>query len=133
MKISPLFDRVVIEKIEQATITPGGLHIPDDARQPSQLCLVVEVGSGRNIDAPGAYAVRATLGSQPFIMGIEVDRPKMHVSKGDKILIGKYSGTEVELNGRTVFVVRGDEILAIVQDDEAEALIPDAPAADPAA
>lgn len=119
-KIQPLFDRVVIEKIEQPSITPGGLHIPDDAKQPSQLCLVVEVGTGRNIDAPGAYRVSkppdALDGFDQF--DVEVLRPRMHVKAGDKVLIGKFSGSEVELEGRTLLIVREDEILAIVSEEQ---------------
>jgi len=117
LRISPIFDRVLVEKIA-APEKIGSFYIPDGAKDPSQLCLVVEVGTGRNIDAPGAYEADGGEGVGSWV--VHVQRPAMLVKPGDKVLIGKYSGSEVELNGKTLFILREDEILAIVHEDAAE-------------
>lgn len=126
-QIRPVFDRIVVRRYEQPEETQGGIFIPQDARAASQLGEVVSVGQGRNIDAPGAYLVwqKDESGDAPTIAGqmaltlgarIEVKRPSMIVSPGDKVLFGKYAGAEVELNGEVVFILREDEILAIVEE-----------------
>ena len=94
MKIKPLFDRVVLELCQNQEEVVGGIILPKVAQEKSQVALVVAVGTG---DLPD---------------GKKVD---MQVSKGDKVLFAKYSGTEIEEDGKKYIVIRQADILAVVE------------------
>ena len=93
VKISPLADRVVIKALEESEQMRGGLYIPDTAKEKPQQGEVVAAG-------PGRY---------------EKDkRVPMDVKTGDKVLYGKYSGTEVTIDGEQYLILRESDVLAIV-------------------
>jgi chaperonin GroES len=93
VKVAPLADRVVVRALEETEQMRGGLYIPDTAKEKPQQGEVIAAG-------PGRY---------------EKDkRVPMEVKVGDKILYGKYSGTEVTLDGDTYLILRESDILAIV-------------------
>jgi chaperonin GroES len=94
MNVRPLHDRIIIERIEESEQRVGGIIIPDTAKEKPLQAEVVAVGPGR--------------------MTEEGKRITMDVKKGDKILIGKYSGTEVKIEGDEFVILREDDVLAIV-------------------
>jgi chaperonin GroES len=95
MKVRPLADRVVIKALEAAEeIKKGGIIIPDTAKEKPMQGEVMEVGTGRVTD--------------------DGKRITLEVKKGDKVLYGKYSGTEVSLNGDELLIMRESDILAVV-------------------
>lgn len=93
MKIRPLQDRVIVKRVDEEETTAGGIIIPDTAKEKPQEAKVVAVGPGRLEE--GKHVAP-------------------EVKKGDKVLIGKYSGTEVKINGDEHLIMREDDILAIV-------------------
>jgi chaperonin GroES len=95
MNIRPLHDRVVIRRLEEERTSPGGIVIPDTAAEKPQLGEVLAVGPGKVTEAG--------------------KRHDPDVKKGDKVLFGKYSGTEVKLNGSEYVVMREDDIMGIVE------------------
>lgn len=95
-KIQPLADRVVVRALEEGEQMRGGLYIPDTAKEKPQEGEVVAVGPGRLSD-DGA-------------------RVPMEVAAGNKVLYGKYSGTEVTVDGDQYLILRESDILAIVND-----------------
>ena len=94
MKIKPLRDRVIVRRLNEEETTKGGIIIPDTAKEKPQEGEVVAIGSGKVLD-------------DGKIVPLEV-------KKGDKILFGKYSGTEVKVDGDEYLMMREDEILGIV-------------------
>ncbi|AMW04830.1 MULTISPECIES: co-chaperone GroES [Gemmatimonas] len=92
-KVAPLADRVVVKPLEEAEQMRGGLYIPDTAKEKPQQGTVVAVG-------PGRYEKDA--------------RVPMDVKAGDKILYGKYSGTEVTIEGEQLLILRESDILAVI-------------------
>jgi chaperonin GroES len=93
VKVSPLADRVVVKALEETEQMRGGLYIPDTAKEKPQQGEVIAAGPGR----------------------FEKDkRVPMEVKVGDKILYGKYSGTEVTIDSETYLILRESDILAIV-------------------
>src|SRR5512145_2808951 len=92
-KVTPLADRVVIKPLEEAETMRGGLYIPDTAKEKPQQGEIVAVGPGR------------------FEEG---ERVPMDVKVGDKVLYGKYSGTEVTLEGEQVLILRESDVLAVI-------------------
>lgn len=94
MKIKPLYDRVLAKRVAEGDKTPGGLFIPDTAKEKPLEATVVAVGSGK---------VLKNGKTQPLV-----------VKAGDQILIGKYSGAEVKLDGEDHIILREDDILAIM-------------------
>ncbi len=94
MNIQPLNDRVVIKRMEEERLSAGGIVIPDTATEKPIKGEVIAVGEGKMLD-------NGTL-------------KKPAVKAGDKVLFGKYSGTEVKLNGTEYLVVREDDIFAIL-------------------
>ena len=92
-KVAPLSDRVVVKAIEEAAQMRGGLYIPDTAKEKPQQGEVIAVGPGRTEDGK---------------------RVPMEVKAGDKVLYGKYSGTEVTIEGEALLILRESDILAIV-------------------
>ena len=91
--ISPLADRVVLKSLEDAEQTRGGLFIPDTAKEKPQQGEIIAVGPGR------------------FDEG---KRVPMDVKVGDKVLYGKYSGTEVTVDGEQLLILRESDVLAII-------------------
>ena len=94
MSIKPLYDRVLLKRSEPAETVKGGIIIPDTAKEKPMEAEVVAVGEGK--------------------MNDEGKRIPMSVKAGNKVLIGKYTGTEVKIEGIDHVIVREDEILAIV-------------------
>ena len=92
-KVAPLADRVVVKAMEEAEQMRGGLYIPDTAKEKPQQGEVIAVGPGRTEDGK---------------------RVPMEVKTGDKVLYGKYSGTEVTIDGEQLLILRESDILAIV-------------------
>ncbi|MBC6414250.1 MAG: co-chaperone GroES [Chromatiales bacterium] len=95
MNIRPLHDRVVVKRTEEEKLSPGGIVIPDSATEKPMRGEVMAVGNGKLLD-DGKL------------------RP-LDVKKGDKILFGKYSGTEIKLDGEDIVVMREDDVLAILE------------------
>ena len=94
MTVRPLADRVVVKPLEAEEQQKGGIIIPDTAKEKPQQGEIMEVGTGRLTD--------------------EGKRIDVEVKKGDKVLYGKYSGTEVTLNGDEVLIMRESDLLAVV-------------------
>ena len=94
MKIQPLYDRVLLRRVEEEEVKRGSIIIPDTAKEKPQEADVIEVGTGRVNDSGKTIP--------------------LSVKKGDRVLIGKYSGTEVTIDGVEHLIVREDEILAII-------------------
>ena len=95
-KLKPLDDRVVVELVDAAETTAGGIVLPDSAQEKPQLGTVVAVGPGKMLDSG--------------------NRGELSVSIGDKVYFGKYGGVDQELNGREVKILREGDILAKVVD-----------------
>ena len=93
-KIKPLADRVLVKPLEEEMVERGGIIIPDTAKEKPQHGEVIAVGSGKTSDSG--------------------DKMEMEVKKGDKILYGKYSGTEVTIDGVEYLIMRESDILAII-------------------
>ena len=94
MNVKPLADRILVKRVDEAEAKKGGIIIPDTAKEKPLQAEVVAVGPGRHTE--------------------EGKRIAMDVKKGDKILIGKYSGTEIKLEGEEYVILREDDVLAIV-------------------
>ena len=94
MQFRPLHDRVVVCRIEEDERTPGGIIIPDTAKEKPMQGKVLAVGNGRVLD-----------NGKKLPLAVKV---------GDRILFGKYSGTEIKIDGEDVLVVREDEVLAVM-------------------
>jgi len=95
MKIRPLHDRVIVKRVDSETKTKGGLYIPDTAKEKPIEGTVLAVGNGKILDDG---SVR-----------------KLEVKEGDRVLFGKYSGTEVKLEGEEHLILREDDILGVVE------------------
>lgn len=95
MKIRPLQDRVLVQRIEEEEKSKGGIIIPDTAKEKPQQGKVVAVGPGR-IDEKG-------------------NRVAPSVKAGDRVLFGKYAGSEVEIDDETYLIMREDDILAVIE------------------
>ena len=95
MTFRPLYDRIVVKRIEETQKTHGGLHIPDSAQEKPQEGEVTAVGKGKRLDDGKLMA--------------------LDVKVGDRILLGKYSGSEIKLDGQEYLIVREDEVLGIVE------------------
>jgi chaperonin GroES len=93
-KITPLADRVVVKPLEETEEMRGGLYIPDTAKEKPQQGEVIAVGPGKVNDSG--------------------DRTPMEVKAGDRVLYGKYSGTEITVDGDEVLILRETDVLAIV-------------------
>ncbi|MBE3110251.1 MAG: co-chaperone GroES [Candidatus Aminicenantes bacterium] len=95
MKVHPLYDRVLLKRLEEQEVKRGGIIIPDTAKEKPQEAEIIEVGKGR-VNDDGKTIPLA-------------------VKKGDRVLIGKYSGTEVMVDGVEHIIVREEEILAVIE------------------
>ena len=94
-KIKPLDDRVVVQRLEQDEKTPGGIFLPETAKEKPQQGKVVAVGPGKMLDSG--------------------ERAAMNVKKGDIVVFAKYGGTEVELDGKELIVMRESDLLAVLE------------------
>ena len=95
MKIRPLYDRVVVKRIEQKEQMQGGLYIPDSAKEKPQEGEVVAVGKGKRLEDGKVIP--------------------LDVQAGDRILFGKYSGSDIKLDNDEYLIMREDEILGILE------------------
>ena len=92
--IKPLQDRVVIKMVENEETTKSGIILSSGAKEKPQIAEIIEVGPGGEIDG------------KPI---------KMYVKKGDRVIVRKYAGTEVKIDGEDYIIVKQDDILAIVE------------------
>ena len=95
MKVRPLHDRILVKRIEGEAKTAGGIIIPDTAKEKPQQGSVIAVGPGK--------------------VGDDGKRQALDVKTGDRILFGKYTGTEVKLDGEEHLIMREDDILAVLE------------------
>ena len=93
MDIRPLHDRIIVRRLEEGEQKVGGIIIPDTAKEKPQRAEVVSVGSGRTLE--------------------NGDKVPLTVKPGDKVLVGKWSGTEVKIDGTEYLIIKEDEILGI--------------------
>ncbi len=95
MNIRPLQDRIIVKRIAEEEKTKGGIIIPDSAREKPMEGEVISVGAGKVLENGSKQA--------------------MEVKKGDRILFGKYSGTEVKIDGTEHLIMREDDILGVIE------------------
>ncbi|PIQ84081.1 MAG: co-chaperone GroES [Candidatus Omnitrophica bacterium CG11_big_fil_rev_8_21_14_0_20_63_9] len=95
MALKPLADRIVVRPIEAQEKTKSGIILPDTAKEKPQEGKVIAVGTGRLLDEGGMKA--------------------LEIKNGDRVLYGKYSGTEISLEGEDYLILREEDVLAIVQ------------------
>ena len=95
MKIRPLHDRVIVRRLEEEKTSPGGIVIPDSATEKPVQGEVIATGNGKLLD-------------NGEIRGLDV-------KQGDRILFGKYSGTEVKVDGEELLVMREDDIMGVIE------------------
>ena len=95
MKIRPLYDRIVVKRIEEKEAMQGGLYIPDSAKEKPQEGEVDAVGKGKRLE--------------------DGKLVPLDVQVGDRILFGKYSGSDIELDGEEFLIMREDEVLGILE------------------
>jgi len=96
MKVKPLYDRLVVKRLEEEEKTKGGIIIPDAAKEKPQEGRVIAVGEGKVLE--------------------NGQKAPLSVKVGDKILFGKYSGTEIKIDGDEHLILREDDVLAIIVD-----------------
>jgi chaperonin GroES len=94
MKIRPLYDRILVKRVDEEEKTAGGLYIPDTAKEKPQQGVVVAVGNGK-IQEDGSLR-------------------KLDVKAGDKILFSKYSGNDIKIDGVEHLILREDDVLGII-------------------
>ncbi len=94
MKVRPLYDRILVKRIDEETKTAGGLFIPDTAKEKPQQGVVVAVGNGK-IQEDGSLR-------------------KLEIKAGDKILFAKYSGNDIKIDGTEHLIMREDDVLAVL-------------------
>ena len=95
MKIRPLHDRVIVKRVDEEEITKGGIIIPDTAKEKPVEGKVIAVGDGKVAD--------------------DGKKIPLEVKAGDKVLFGKYAGTEIQIEGEENLIMREDDIIAIVE------------------
>ena len=95
MKVRPLHDRLVVRRVEEKETAKGGIIIPDTAKEKPQEGEVLAAGNGKVLENGTKFA--------------------LDVKVGDKILFGKYSGTEVKVDGEDLLVMREDDIMAVIE------------------
>jgi len=94
MKLRPLQDRILVQRVEEETTTKGGIIIPDTAKEKPAEGKVVAVGNGK--------------------VGDDGKRVPMEIKTGDRILFGKYAGTEVKIDGEEYLIMREDDVLGVL-------------------
>ncbi|HZN49966.1 MAG: co-chaperone GroES [Candidatus Rokubacteria bacterium 13_1_40CM_2_68_8] len=95
MKIRPLHDRILVERLEEKEVKKGGIIIPDTAKEKPQEAKVIAVGNGK--------------------VGENGKKIALDVKAGDKILFGKYSGSEVKIDDKEYLILREEDVLAILE------------------
>jgi len=95
MKLKPLHDRILVQRIEEEKTTKGGIIIPDTAKEKPAEGKVIAVGDGK--------------------IGDDGKRVPPQVKKGDRILFGKYSGSEIKIAGEEYLIMREDDVLGIIE------------------
>ncbi|MBW2093886.1 MAG: co-chaperone GroES [Deltaproteobacteria bacterium] len=95
MKVRPLHDRVIVKRVEEEETTKGGIIIPDTAKEKPIEGEVVAVGNGKILE--------------------NGKKQPLEVKKGDRILFGKYAGTDIKIDGEEHLIMREDDIIAIVE------------------
>ncbi|TYO96672.1 chaperonin GroES [Geothermobacter ehrlichii] len=95
MNIRPLHDRIIVERLEEETKTVGGIIIPDTAKEKPQQGKVIAVGNGKKTEDGKVLP--------------------LDVKVGDKVLFGKYAGTEVKIEGKEYLMMREDDIMGIIE------------------
>jgi chaperonin GroES len=95
MKLKPLQDRILVQRVAEETTTKGGIIIPDTAKEKPAEGKVTAVGNGK--------------------VGDDGKRIPLEIKKGDRILFGKYSGTEVKIEGDEYLIMREDDVLGIIE------------------
>src|SRR4051794_8766743 len=95
MDIRPLHDRIVVKRLEDKEVMQGGLYIPDSAKEKPQEGQVVAVGNGKKTEDGKVIP--------------------LDVKAGDRILFGKYSGSDIKLDGNEYLIMREDEVLAVLE------------------
>lgn len=96
MKVTPLADRVLVKRVESENKTKSGLFIPDSAKEKPAEGLILAVGNGKSLD--------------------DGTRAELQVKEGDRVLFGKYSGTEIKIEGVEHLILREDDILGVVSE-----------------
>ena len=96
MQVRPLRDRILVQRIEESEQRIGGIIIPDTAREKPQTAKVIAVGNGRVNDKGDVFP--------------------LDVKAGDHVLIGKYAGTEIKLDGQDYLILREEEVLGVVDE-----------------
>ena len=94
MKVRPLGDKIIVKRVEAATQTASGIFLPESATEKPQEALVVAIGDGKILDSG--------------------ERAPFQVKKGDTVLIGKWGGTEIKIDGEDLLVMNEEDILAIL-------------------
>jgi len=95
MKLRPLQDRILVQRVEEEKTTKGGIIIPDTAKEKPAEGKVVAVGNGK--------------------LGDDGKRVALEIKVGDRILFGKYSGTEVKIEGEDYLIMREDDVLGVIE------------------
>ncbi|MCA9671563.1 MAG: co-chaperone GroES [Myxococcales bacterium] len=95
MNVRPLHDRILVKRVEEEETTKGGIIIPDSAKEKPIEGKVIAVGKGKVLENGDTIA--------------------LDVKKGDRILFGKYSGTEIKIEGEEHLILREDEVLGIIE------------------
>jgi len=96
MKVKPLQDRILVKRLEEEEKTKGGIIIPDAAKEKPQEGIVIAVGDGKVLE--------------------NGKKAPLSVKAGDKILFGKYSGTEIKIDGEEHLIMREDDVFGILED-----------------
>lgn len=95
MKIRPLHDRILVQRVEEEKTTKGGIIIPDTAKEKPIEGKIIAAGTGR--------------------VGDDGKKIPLEVKKGDRVLFGKYGGTEVKIEGEEYLIMREDDVLGIIE------------------
>ena len=95
MKLRPLQDRILVQRVEEESTTKGGIIIPDTAKEKPAEGKVIAVGNGK--------------------VGDDGKRVALEIKVGDRILFGKYSGTEVKIEGEENLIMREDDVLGVIE------------------
>ena len=96
MKIQPLADKVLIQRVEAESVTAGGIVLPDTAKEKPQRGKIVNIGTGKLLD--------------------DGSRAKFQVKKGDSVLFTSYAGTEVSIDGKEYMIMSESDIMAIIKN-----------------
>lgn len=95
MKLRPLHDRILVERVEEESQTKGGIIIPDTAKEKPAEGIIKAVGNGK--------------------IGDDGKKTPLDLKEGDKVLFGKYAGTEIKIDGKEYIVMREDDVLGVIE------------------